>query len=183
LKRAEKEAFVSDLQKSVGGAQALALLSFNKLNAEQFSNFRLTLRKKGLRVKVVKNTLAKRVFDATPYKELSDQLTGPVLMAYGDGDPVTAAKAIWEWVSIENFDVQVRGGVALGQVMSKDQIGALSKLPGKNELLVSFLWCLKSGPTGFLNAVQDMPRKLGYALGALKDKKEKEGGGAPAPAA
>lgn len=178
MNRAEKEAFVTDLTKSVGGAQALALLSFNKLNAEQFASFRIGLRKKGVRVKVVKNTLARRVFDATEHKALSEQFTGPVLMAYSDGDPVTTAKAIWEWVNVENFDVQVRGGVALNQVMSKDQLGALSKLPGRNELLVQFLWCLKSGPTSFLNAVQDMPRKLGYALGALEAKKKAEGGAA-----
>jgi large subunit ribosomal protein L10 len=177
LKRAEKEAFVSSLAESVNGAQALALLSFNKLNAEQFSNFRLSLRKKGLRVKVVKNTLARRVFGETAHKALSEQFTGPVLMAYGDGDPVTAAKAIFEWVNVENFDVQVRGGVALGQVMSKDQLGALSKLPGRQELLTSFLYALQSGPKGFLNAVQDMPRKLGYALAALEDKKKQESGG------
>jgi large subunit ribosomal protein L10 len=174
LNRAQKEAFVSELTQSVGGAQALALLSFNKLNAEQFSNFRLALRKQGVRVKVVKNTLARRVFDATEHKALSDQLTGPVLMAYSNDDPVTTAKAVWEWVNKENFDVQVRGGVALGQVMSKDQLGALSKLPGRQELLTSFLYALQSAPKGFLNAVQDMPRKLGYALGALEAKKKAE---------
>ena len=177
MKRAEKETFVSDLTKSVSGAQVLALLSFRKLTVEQMTNFRLSLRKQGgLRVKVVKNTLARRVFETTPYKGLSSHLKGPVLMAYGDGDPVLATKALWEWVGKENFDVQVHGGVALGQMMTKAQLNALSKLPGKNELLVSFLWCLKSSPTGLLNAVQDMPRKLGYALAALKDKKEKEGG-------
>ncbi len=183
MNRTEKEAFATDLAKSVSGAKALALMSFNKLNAEQMSNFRLSLRKKGLRVRVVKNTLARRVFDETPYKALSEHLTGPVLMAYTDGDPVVATKAIWEWVNLDNFDVQVRGGVALGQVMSKEQLSALSKLPGRNELLTSFLYALQSAPKGFLNAVQDMPRKLGYALAALQEKKAKEGGGEAAPAA
>ncbi len=183
MNRAEKEIFASDLSKSVTSANALALLSFNKLNAEQMSNFRLSLRKKGLRVRVVKNTLARRVFDATPYKALSDQLTGPVLMAFTDGDPVLATKAIWEWVNLENFDVQVRGGVALGQVMTKEQLNALSKLPGRNELLTSFLYALQSAPKGLLNAVQDMPRKLGYALAALEEKKKKEAGGSEAPEA
>jgi large subunit ribosomal protein L10 len=58
--------------------------------------------------------------------------------------------------------------------MSEAQLKALSKLPGKNELLVSFLWALNSGPTKFLYALQDTPRRLGYALNALKEKKAKE---------
>ena len=58
--------------------------------------------------------------------------------------------------------------------MSDLQLKTLSKLPGRNELYVSFLWALKNHPTRFLYAVQDAPKKLGYALQALKDKKEKE---------
>ncbi|NDD03945.1 MAG: hypothetical protein EB078_03485 [Proteobacteria bacterium] len=57
--------------------------------------------------------------------------------------------------------------------MSNEQLKALSKLPGKNELFVGFLWALKSSPTKFLYALQDTPRKLGYALVALRDQKQK----------
>jgi len=113
------------------------------------------------------------VFDATEFKELSGQFQGPVLIAYSTKDPVMAAKAIMEWTGKENFDVKVKGGVALGEVMSETKLKALSKLPGKNELYVSFLWALKSHPTRFLYALQDAPRRLGYALVALKEKKEK----------
>lgn len=175
MNRAEKEQFVTDLAAGVDKAQALALLAFNNLNAEQFSSFRIALRRKDVRVKVLKNTLAKRVFDNTPYKEVSPTLEGPVLLAYSDKDPVLAAKAIMEWIGKENYDIKVKAGAALGQTMTAVQLTALSKLPGKNELFVSFLWALKSSPTKFLYALQDTPRRLGYALGALKDKKEKEG--------
>jgi large subunit ribosomal protein L10 len=173
LNKAQKQDFVNDLSEGVKGAQAFALMSFNKLNAEQFASFRLGLAKKDVKIRVVKNTLAKRVFDGTAYKELSSQFQGPVLIAYSTKDPVMAAKAIMEWTGKENFDVKVKGGVALGEVMNETKLKALSKLPGKNELYVSFLWALKSHPTRFLYALQDAPRRLGYALVALKDKKEK----------
>jgi large subunit ribosomal protein L10 len=172
LNRAQKEAFVADLNQGVQQSQAVALLSFSKLTVEQFTSFRLSLRKQDVRVKVVKNTLAKRVFEASPYKDLASHLEGPTLIAYGTGDPVTTAKAIWEWTKKENFNVEVKGGVALGQIMSKAQLEALSKLPGRKDLLVSFLWALKSSPTKFLYALQDAPKRLGYALAALQKKKE-----------
>jgi large subunit ribosomal protein L10 len=173
LNRTEKEQFMSDLTKGVGGAQAIALMSFNKLTVEQMTLFRLELRKKNVRVKVLKNTLAKRVFADTPYKSVTEHLQGPTLLAYSDTDPVLASKAIMEWVGKENFDLKVKSGAALGQMMSSEQLKALSKLPGKNELFVGFLWALKSPPTKFLYALQDTPRKLGYALVALRDHKQK----------
>ncbi len=174
MNRAEKEQFITDLGVGIDGCQALALLSFHKLNAEQFSAFRIGLRKKDVRVKVLKNTLAKKAFEKTPYKDVSAQLQGPVLLAYSDKDPVMATKAIYEWIGKENFDIKIKSGAALGQVMSADQLKALSKLPGKNELFSSFLYALKAAPTNFLYALQDTPRRLGYALGALRDKKENE---------
>lgn len=176
MNRAEKQEFVSDLVQGLGDVQALALLSFNKLSVEQMTSFRLSLSKNSINVKVVKNTLAKRAFEGTPYKDLSSHLKGPTLVVYGNQDPVITAKSIIEWASKENFELKLKGGAALGTLMSEAQLKALSKLPGRNELFVSFLWALKSHPTRFLYALQDAPQRLGYAFGALKAKKEKESG-------
>ena len=172
MNRTQKEAFVSNLAEGIDKAQALALLSFNKIDVETMTAFRLSLKKRNINVKVVKNTLAKRVFEKTPYTNVLQFLEGPTLVAYG-ADPVVTAKAVWEWAEKENFDVKVKGGAAMGQPMTEAQLKALSKLPGRNELFVSFLWALKASPTKFLYALQDAPKRLGYALGALKDKKEK----------
>lgn len=174
MDRAQKESFAAEFSKDIASAQAMAVLSFHKLDVEQMTSFRLSLRKQGVRVKVVKNTLAKRVLNETPLRSLSELFEGQTLVAYSNGDAVVAAKAICEWLGKENFDVQLKSGAALGQVMTGAQIKALSKLPGKNELFVGFLWALKSAPTQFLYALQDAPRRLGYAIGALQAKKEKE---------
>jgi large subunit ribosomal protein L10 len=174
LNRAQKEEFVQNLSQGIQEAQAFALMSFSKLTVEQMTSFRLGLKKKDVDVKVVKNTLAKRVFGATIFKDLSPQFQGPTLVAYSKGDPVVAAKAIMEWASKENFNLKLKGGGALGEVMTEAKLTALSKLPGRNELLVTFLWALKSAPTKFLYALNDAPTKMGYALSALKAKKEKE---------
>jgi large subunit ribosomal protein L10 len=174
LNRTEKQDFVNELAKGVQEAQAIALMSFSKLTVEEMTSFRLALRKKDVRVKVVKNTLAKRVFNDTPFKEVCNQFEGPTLLAYSKGDAVLTAKAIMEWANKENFNVKLKAGVALNKVISQKEMVALSKLPGRNDLLVGFLWALKSHPTRFLYALQDGPNRLGYALGALKAKKEKE---------
>ena len=175
MNRAQKEAFVNELGEGVAKAQAFALLSFAKLSVEQMTTFRLSLSKQNVKVKVVKNTLARRVLGATEYKDAVVHLEGPTLLAYSEGDPISTAKAICEWAGKEGLDIKLKGGAALGKVVSSDQMKALSKLPGRNEMFVSFLWALKSHPTKFLYGLQDKQKKLLYAVSALKDKKEKEG--------
>ena len=173
MNRAQKESFVSDLGKGIKDAQAFVLMSFTKMSVEQMTAFRLGLRKKNVHVRVIKNTLAKRALGLTPYKEMNAQLQGPNLIAYGSGDPVVTAKAVMEWVGKENFNLKVRSSAALGQVLSESQLKTLSNLPGRKELLVSFLWALNMHPTSFLYALQNAPKRLGYALVALKEKREK----------
>lgn len=174
MDRSQKETFVDTLSKNLTDSNAFVLMSFSKLSVEKVTSFRLGLRKKDVFVKVIKNSLAKRVLDKTAYKEMSNHLEGPMMIAFGKGDPVLTTKVLWEWVNKEDFGVTIKGGVALGQTMSTDKLKALSKLPGRPELLTSFVWGLKSLPTKFLYALEDTPRKLGYALSAYKTKKEAE---------
>ena len=175
MNRAQKQEFVSEFGEGLGKAQAFALMSFTKITVEQMTSFRLSLGKRNIKVKVVKNTLAKRALADSPFKDVAPSLKGPTLVVYGSDDPVTTAKAIFEWSGKEGFDLKVKQGVALGKILSEGDMKALSKLPGRNELYVSFLWALKSHPTRFLYALQDGPQRLGYAFGALKEKKAKEG--------
>lgn len=171
MNRAEKETFVGQLTKDIMAAKAFALMSFSKLNADQMTSFRLRLRRNNVRVKVLKNTLAKMVLERTPYRDMIPQLDGPTLIALGMGDPIITTQLVCEWADKQNFNLKIRGGMALGQILSDTQLKRLSKLPGRNELLVSFLWAANHHPTRFLYAGCDMPRRLGYALGALKTKR------------
>lgn len=172
MNRTEKETFVDQFTKDITAAKAFALMSFSKLTVDQMTSFRLRLSKNNVRVKVLKNTLAKMVLEKTPYRDMIPQLDGPTLIALGTGDPITTTRLVCEWADKLNFNLKIRGGMALDRILSDIELKRLSKLPGRNELLVNFLWAAKSHPTRFLHASCDIPRRLGYALGALKTKKE-----------
>lgn len=174
MDRTQKEAFVNNLKSGVNASQALALINFSGLDVEKMTSFRLSLKKHNVNVKVLKNTLAERAFSGGAFEVLGKNLKGPTLVAYGASDPVMTAKAICEWVGREGYSLSVKSGAALGKIISFDQFKALSKLPGKNELFVSFLRGLKMPPTKFLYALSDASKRLGYALAALRSKKEKD---------
>jgi large subunit ribosomal protein L10 len=175
LNLAEKQAFVDKLSADVKSAQAFALVNFGALDAEKMASLRIGLRRKDVRVRVVKNTLARRVFKETANPDIAEDLVGPTMMFYSSGDPINAAKAFQEWLKKDGYEFKVKSGLAMGEKLSAAKIEALSKLPGREELFVGFLWALKSAPTKFLYALSDAPKRLGYAVAALKEKKEQEG--------
>jgi len=167
----KKQTFVSELSSKIKDANTFAILSFNKVNVATMTGFRIALKKQGLFVKVAKNTLLKRALDSTPYKELGSTLKGTSLIVYSHGDVVTSAKSIVEWLGKEDFSVDIKAAMAMGQIVDKSKLVALSKLPGRKELLTGFLFALTGVPKKVLFALEDAPRKLCYAIIALKEKK------------
>ncbi len=170
MNRSEKETFLAEFTKEVSHVQALAVLAFHKITVEQMTQLRLGLRRKNIRARVVKNTLARRVLENTDYKDLANHFRGTTMVIYGDGDPVATTKAVWEWIGKEELDLKVKAGLALGKVISAAELKELSSLPGRPEMLTGFLFALTSLPSQVLYALQDAPTKVLYALEALKEK-------------
>jgi large subunit ribosomal protein L10 len=59
------------------------------------------------------------------------------------------------------------------KTLTPDQIKALANLPGREALLAAFLGALNAVPAGFVRVMAAVPRKLLYALAAIRDQKEK----------
>lgn len=173
MNRAQKDEFIQQFSKDMKESEAVALLSFSGITVEKMTEFRLSLRKSNVRARVVKNTLARRVL-GEEHPEVLDHLKGVTMVAFGKDDAVQTAKAVWDWVKKEDFNMDLKSGIALGKVVDKGEMERLSTLPGREDMLVLFLWALKHHPTRFLYALKDKPQQLGYALGALKKKKEEE---------
>jgi large subunit ribosomal protein L10 len=58
------------------------------------------------------------------------------------------------------------------EVLSVDEVEALSKLPSKSELVVMLIQRLKSPGRGLVNTLTAKTKDLVYVLKAIADKKE-----------
>ncbi|WP_351125646.1 50S ribosomal protein L10, partial [Shewanella sp. T24-MNA-CIBAN-0130] len=64
-------------------------------------------REKGVVLKVVKNTLAKRAFEGTKFESMSDRMTGPLLLAFSMEDLGSAARVVFDF-SKENKALETK---------------------------------------------------------------------------
>jgi ribosomal protein L10 len=83
---------------------------------------------------VVQNRICRRALAETGLAPLGQLLHGPSTVVWGGSNIVDLAKAL----TAEDKAVvkmEIRGGVTSGQVLSKEDIEALSKLPSREELL------------------------------------------------
>ncbi len=166
-----KEAEVAEIQEKLQKSQSVMFLDYRGLTVSEVTELRNKMRAAGVEYKVIKNTMIRRAVQEAGVEGLDEILEGPTAVAFGYEDPVAPAKILVDF--IENAKkTQLKGGVLAGRAMSQAEIKDLASLPSKEQLLAKLMGSLNAPVTGLVMALSGIPRKLVYALNAIKEKKE-----------
>jgi large subunit ribosomal protein L10 len=79
------------------GANSLFLVSLAGLTSNEINDLRANLRKKGARMVVVKNRLARRAAEGSPIALLDADFRGPTAVVHHPGEPASAAKSLFDF--------------------------------------------------------------------------------------
>lgn len=176
----QKKTVVSSVSESISGAKAAVLAEYRGLTVEQMTTLRTEARDNNVYFKVIKNTLAKRAVEGTDFESLSEHLTGPVAFAASE-DPVAVAKVISNFAK-DNDALKITAGVMDGNPISEAEIGALAKLPSRDELLAKLIGTMQAPIQKFVSTLNEVPSSFVRTLGAIRDAKPADGAAAPAEA-
>jgi len=167
-----KKEVVAEVSAKIATAQAVVLAEYRGLPVEAITNLRKQARASGVYLRVLKNTLARRAVQGTPFEKLADQMVGP--LAYGiSEDPVAAAKVLQAYAK-GNDKLVIKGGAMPNQVLSAKEIGALATMPSREQLLASLMGTMNAPITKFVQTLNEVPSKFVRALAAVRDAKEKQ---------
>ena len=81
--------------------------------------FRNQLRGAGAKYKVVKNTLARRATQGTPYEQAAEHFKGVTAIAWTDSDPVVLSKTVSKFIKDNGEIYSFKAGVVDGKVVEK----------------------------------------------------------------
>jgi large subunit ribosomal protein L10 len=131
----------------------------------------------------VKNTLAKRAAEGTPFSEAFKDLRGENSIAYTAHDPVALAKALSKYIE-ENPELTFKHGVLEGRLISKNEIKALATMPSREEIYSKLLFLISAPAQRLVTVMNAVGRDLAVVINqGVEKKKFKDEGGAPAVAA
>jgi large subunit ribosomal protein L10 len=102
----------------------LVVLSSSRLDCTSDNQVRATLRKKNIQLQMVKNSLARRVFDEMGMK-LSRCWEGPTTLAWGAGSLAELSKELEALVKKHEKALKVKGAVSEGQEIEFKQALAM----------------------------------------------------------
>jgi len=129
-----KEMMMDQFRADLGGATSVLILDFKGLDAVSEHKFRMDLRKKKIKVRTLRNTLARRVFGEMGLGGLAAILAGPSVAVWGGDGPAELAKEISAQVK-KLKKPEIKGGAVDGTVITPAQVEDITKLPSREALI------------------------------------------------
>ncbi len=167
----EKKAIVADVAEIAASAHSAVAAEYNGLSSEDMTELRARARSGGVYLRVVKNTLARRAIDGTDFDCMKDALTGPLVLAFSQEDPGSAARVLKDF-SKENDKLVIKALSIGGQLLAASEIDRLASLPTKDQA-ISMLMSVMQGPvTKLVRTLNEVPGKLVRTVAAVRDAKQ-----------
>lgn len=168
----KKAVVVSELRNRIASSSAVFLADYRGMTVANMTDLRKQLKKEGASVQVVKNTLTRRAL-----AELNIEMTplvfdGPSALINTGGDAVKVAKLIVKFAADNGDKLRVKAGVVDSSFIDAAQVVALSKLPGRDELLAKLVGTIKAPLTNLVGVLSNPLRDMVGVLQAIQDKKQ-----------
>jgi large subunit ribosomal protein L10 len=161
LNKESKQAVVAEVAAQVAKAQTVVLAEYRGIAVGDLTKLRAKAREQQVYLRVLKNTLARRAVEGTPFAPLAEQMTGPLIYGISE-DAIAAAKVVNDFGK-SNDKLIIKAGSYEGKVMDKAGVQALANIPSREELLSKLLYVMQAPVSGFARA-----------LAALAEKKQGE---------
>jgi ribosomal protein L10 len=170
-----KSLIEKELTSKIGGVDAVAVISPRGISGIKNNMLRRKFRDKGLRMTVVKNTLARRAGAKSRIKGFDSLLDGPSALVYGKASISTIARLLLEEKKA-NENLELRGIFFDGEIYTGDKgIEQVSKLPTREEAVSNIVGAILGPGRRLAAALKGPGGTLGAMLKTIEDKaKEKE---------
>src|SRR5919206_389649 len=159
-----KKVRVLVIAQQLQAATAGMLVGFKKLTVAKDQELRRQLREAGARYSVVKNTLARKAAEGTPFAQAADYFKGVTALALAEGDPVQLSKAVSKFVK-DNPDVfSFKAGVVQGRVVALRDVEALATLPSKEVMISKIMFLINAQAQRLATVISAVPRNLAIVV-------------------
>jgi len=164
-----KKAVVAEVSAQLAKAKTIIVAEYRGLGVGRMTELRARARTSGVYLRVLKNTLARRAVEGTPFAELSQHMKGPLL--YGiSPDPVATAKVLNEFARA-NDKLVIRAGAMPNALMSAKEVTALAVLPSREELLAKLLGTMQAPIAQLARTLNEVPSRFVRSLAAVRDQR------------
>ena len=167
----QKKAVVSEVNGVASNALSAIAAEYRGLSVADMTALRADARDKGVYLRVVRNTLARRALEGTEFECMRDGLLGPLLLAFSQEDPGAAARLIGDF-SRQNEKLVPKLISVGGQLLEPTDIKRLADLPTKEQAIAMLMGVMKAPVEKLVRTLAEPHGKLVRTIAAIRDQKQ-----------
>lgn len=160
IKLEDKKAIVAEVSEAAKGALSAVVADARGVTVSAMTGLRKTARENGVYMRVVRNTLLRKVVEGTQFEVLADSLKGPTLIAFSNEHPGAAARIFKDFSKAQD-KFEVKAAAFEGNLIATD---ALASLPTYDEAI-----------SQLMSVIQGATSKFVRTLAAVQAQKEAAG--------
>ena len=161
-----KQAIVTEVAAVAKTAQSAVAAQYRGLTVAEMTKLRVSARQAGVYVRVVKNTLARRAVNGTPFEVAAGTMVGPLIYGFSE-DAVAAAKVVSDFAKT-NDKLIVKAGAYAGKALDAKGVASLASIPSKEVLLSQLLGLMQSPIARIARVLALVAEKRGAATPAAE---------------
>ncbi|HLM58948.1 MAG TPA: 50S ribosomal protein L10 [Pyrinomonadaceae bacterium] len=169
--REQKQQNLEALTQQFQAATAGMIVGFKNMTVAKDQELRRQLRDAGASYSVVKNTLARKAAEGTPFEQATEHFKGVTALALADGDPVNLSKAISKFAKDNPEVFSFKAGVVQGRVIALRDVEALATLPPKEVLISKVMFLINAQAQRLATVVSAVPRNLAVVIRQAGEQK------------
>ena len=166
----DKKRIVSEVAAVATEAHSVVAAEYHGLSVDEMTDLRVKAREGGVYLRVVKNNLAKLALADTEFSCMSDGLVGPLVLAFSQEDPGSAARVIKDFAK-EHNKLEVKMLSVAGELLAASEIDRLAKLPTRDQALAILAGTLRAPVEKLARTFKEVPGKLVRTVAAVSDSK------------
>jgi large subunit ribosomal protein L10 len=170
MPKKDKIELVDSIKGDLKEVQGVVLGDFKSMTVLELETLRKKVVKDGGRAKVVKNNLLKKAFEGSNINGMEPYLKNNTILFSSKEDVMKLLKSLADY-SKENEKFVIKAGYVDGQVLDKDSVIALSKMPSRKELLSMIAGGLNSVLSSFVGTLNGVMTSFVGTIEALEKKK------------
>ena len=171
LRLEQKQQVVAEVRTAAQQAQAAVLADYRGLTAGEMTHLRAEARRRGVYLKVVRNSLVRRAVAGSDLQCLDVALTGPTLLAFSGDEPGSAARLLKDFAA-EHEALEVKALSIGGALLEAGALDRVAALPTHSEALSLLLAVMQAPIAKLARTLNEVPAKLVRTLAAVRDAKD-----------
>lgn len=169
ITRQRKEEVLAQYQDWMNRSQAVILVEYTGVTVKNLDAIRAKVRESGAEFHILKNTLARKVFEARGMKIPAGFFEKSTAVVFAFTDPAATAKALFEATKgVE--PIKLKGGFLDKQALTAAQVKSLADMPPLPVMRAQLLGVLQAPASKLVRTIAEPARSLASVFRAYTEK-------------